>query len=143
MITSSILSLRKEFCLPRKTDSNNPADWLALAESDLEGVRLLTARELSYHLCRSKLAEILEKVLKAELIRLGWFLQKTHDLAKLAGELQALNSDLVARSRPLYCNTPNSSQAAMKSPGQRCRESSSLRSLVSFAANSLVPTLPH
>jgi HEPN domain-containing protein len=87
--------------LPRKTDSNNPADWIALAESDLEGVRLLAERELSYHLCRSKLSEILEKVLKAELIRLGWFLQKTHDLEKLASELQVLKSDLVARSRPL------------------------------------------
>lgn len=87
--------------MPRKTDSNNPADWIALAESDLEGVRALAERELSYHLCRSKLAEILEKVLKAELIRLGWFLQRTHDLEKLAGELHALNSDLVPAARPL------------------------------------------
>jgi HEPN domain-containing protein len=90
--------------LPRKTDSNNPADWLALAESDLEGVQALTESELSYHLCRSKLAEVLEKVLKAELIRLGWFLQKTHDLEKLAGELRSLKSDLVAQARPL-CTT--------------------------------------
>ena len=90
--------------MPRKTDSNNPADWLALAESDLEGVRALAERELSYHLCRSKLAEILEKVLKAELIRLGWFLERTHDLEKLAGELHALNSDLVLVAKPL-CTT--------------------------------------
>ena len=90
--------------MPRKTDSNNPADWLALAESDLDGVRALTERELSYPLCRSKLAEVLEKVLKAELIRLGWFLEKTHDLEKLAGELHALKSDLVAQARPL-CTT--------------------------------------
>jgi HEPN domain-containing protein len=90
--------------LPRKTDSNNPADWLALAESDLEGVRVLAERALSYHLCRSKLAEVLEKVLKAELIRLGWYLQKTHDLEKLAGELRNLNSDLVAQAKPL-CTT--------------------------------------
>lgn len=90
--------------MPRKTDSNNPADWLALAESDLEGVRALTERELSYPLCRSKLAEILEKVLKAELIRLGWFLERTHDLEKLAGELHALNSDLVPAAKPL-CTT--------------------------------------
>lgn len=90
--------------MPRKTDSNNPADWLALAESDLEGVRALAERELSYHLCRSKLAEILEKVLKAELIRLGWFLERTHDLEKLAGELKALNSDLVLVAKPL-CTT--------------------------------------
>lgn len=30
---------------------------------------------------RSKLAEILEKILKAELIRIGWELEKTHDTA--------------------------------------------------------------
>jgi hypothetical protein len=57
--------------LHRKTDSNNPADWLYLAESDLEGIRDLAARELAYHLCRSKLAEVLEKVFKAELIHAG------------------------------------------------------------------------
>ena len=43
-------------------------------------------------------------MLKAELIRLGWFLEKTHDLEKLAGELHALKSDLVAQARPL-CTT--------------------------------------
>ncbi len=43
--------------------------------------------ELGYSLCRSKLAEVLEKILKAELIRLGWPLAKTHDLSKLRGEL--------------------------------------------------------
>ena len=90
--------------MPRKTDSNNPADWISLAESDLEGVGALAERELSYHLCRSKLAEVLEKVLKAELIRLGWYLQKTHDLEKLAGELANLRSDLVAQAKPL-CTT--------------------------------------
>jgi len=61
--------------LPRKTDSNNPADWLFIAQSDLEAIRDLADRELGYWLCRSKLAEVLEKVLKAELIRLGWFLE--------------------------------------------------------------------
>ncbi len=72
----------------RKTDSNNPADWLFIAESELAGVTELAAQQLSYLLCRSKLAEILEKVLKAELIRQGWFLMKTHDLAKLNDELR-------------------------------------------------------
>jgi HEPN domain-containing protein len=104
VITSSTRSSGKGCCLPRKTDSNNPGDWLAMAESDLQGVRALTERELSYHLCRSKLAEVLEKVLKAELIRLGWYLQKTHDLEKLAGELVSLKSDLVAQAKTL-CTT--------------------------------------
>jgi len=87
--------------LSRKTDSNNPADWVFIAEADLAGIRLLVERQLAHGLCVSKLAEILEKVLKAELIRNGWFLEKTHDLLRLGGELAARNSDLAARVRPL------------------------------------------
>ena len=87
--------------MPRKTDSNNPADWLYLAESDLEGVRDLAARELAYHLCRSKLAEVLEKVFQAELIRAGWFLEKTHDLMRLLEEIEHYSPDLLAESEPL------------------------------------------
>ena len=71
--------------MPRKTDSNNPADWLFLAESDLEGIRDLATRQLACHLCSSKLAEVVEKVFKAELLRCGWFLEKTHDLMRLLG----------------------------------------------------------
>jgi HEPN domain-containing protein len=89
--------------LPRKTDSNNPSDWIYLAESEIVGLRLLAERETSYSMCRSKLAEVLEKVLKAELIRLGWFLQRTHDVRKLGGELRARGSDLESSARPL-CN---------------------------------------
>jgi HEPN domain-containing protein len=87
--------------LPRKTDSSNPADWIWLAEEEIEGVRVLAEREVSYSMCRSKLAEILEKVLKAELIRLGWFLEKTHDLQKLASELRYRSSELFPRLKPL------------------------------------------
>ena len=58
-------------------------------------------REVAYAMCRSKLAEVLEKVLKAELIRLGWFLEKTHDVEKLGKELRALNSDLIPQVKPL------------------------------------------
>ena len=57
--------------MPRKTDSNNPGDWQTIAESDLEAVRVLTARKISCDMCRGKVAEILEKGLKAELIRSG------------------------------------------------------------------------
>ena len=87
--------------MPRKTDSNNPAHWLAFAESDLAGLKLLVENELSSELCSSKLAEVLEKILKAELIRIGWFLERTHDLEKLANELQARGSELAADVRPL------------------------------------------
>jgi len=87
--------------LSRKTDSNNPSDWIFIAESDLTGVLILIERRASHSLCVSKLAEILEKVLKAELIRSGWFLEKTHDLLVLGNELQARNSDLIAQVRPL------------------------------------------
>jgi HEPN domain-containing protein len=89
--------------LLRKTDSSNPADWLLIAESDLEGLRLLVKQEAAYEMCPSKLAEVLEKVLKAELIRLGWPLLKTHDLQVLANELAARRSDLLAQAKPL-CN---------------------------------------
>jgi HEPN domain-containing protein len=87
--------------LPRKTDSNNPADWLFLAESDVEAIRLLAEREIGHPLCQSKLAEALEKILKAELIRDGWFLEKTHDLEILLGHLRARGSELVPQVEPL------------------------------------------
>ena len=87
--------------MPRKTDSNSPSDWLSFAESDLVGLHALAQQELSPQLCSSKLAEVLEKILKAELIRVGWTLEKTHDLEKLANELNARGSDLVAEVRPL------------------------------------------
>jgi HEPN domain-containing protein len=87
--------------LPRKTDANNPADWLLIAESELDALRVLAEREAGYTMCRSKLSETLEKVLKAELIRQGWFLEKTHDLERLSGELRARNSDLMTAIDPL------------------------------------------
>ena len=87
--------------MPRKTDSNNPADWLWLAESDLEGLQRLARDEVAHPLCRSKLAEVVEKILKAELLRLGWFLEKTHDLERLLGESRARRSDVVSLAEPL------------------------------------------
>jgi HEPN domain-containing protein len=102
--------------LPRKTDSNNPADWILFAESDLEGVRALVKAELSHPLCQSKLAEVLEKILKAELIRQGWFLVKTHDLQELAEELHARHSDLFAEVKPL-CDSLAERYFADRYPG--------------------------
>lgn len=87
--------------MPRKTDSSNPSDWLWLAESDLEGVERLARDEVAHPLCRSKLAEVVEKILKAELLRLGWFLEKTHDLERLLGELRARRSGIVPLAEPL------------------------------------------
>jgi HEPN domain-containing protein len=87
--------------LPKRTDSGNPADWVDIAESDLSLVRLGADHEVGYGAVRSKLAEVLEKTLKAELIRIGWALERTHDLRKLASELQVRQSDLQAIIRPL------------------------------------------
>jgi HEPN domain-containing protein len=67
----------------------------------VEAIQVLAVREVGYPMCQSKLAEALEKILKAELIRTGWFLEKTHDLEILLGQLQARKSDLVAQAEPL------------------------------------------
>jgi HEPN domain-containing protein len=80
--------------LPRKTDSNNPADWLSIAESELAALQVLAQQEIGYDMCRGKLAEILEKGLKAELIRSGWFLERTHDLQRLRKELRTRDASL-------------------------------------------------
>ena len=66
--------------MPRKTDASNPADWLWLARSDLDVVRLASSQQVGFTACRSKLAEVVEKTMKAELIRLGWPLERIHDL---------------------------------------------------------------
>ena len=87
--------------MPRKTDSHNPADWILIATSDMELVRIGAEQEMGYAATRSKLAEILEKILKAELIRIGWELEKTHDLNRLLQSLVERNSDLVPVIEPL------------------------------------------
>jgi HEPN domain-containing protein len=87
--------------LPRKTDSNNPAHWLAIAEDELNCIRLLVGQGVGHDMCQSKLAEILEKVLKAELLRQGWFLEKTHDLERLRKELRTRDTQLASQLEPL------------------------------------------
>ena len=64
-------------------------------------VRLAADAEVSFSACRSKLAEVLEKVIKAELIRDGWSLEKTHDLQSLRDALFMRGSDLDAEVKPL------------------------------------------
>lgn len=102
--------------MPRKTDSNCPADWLLIAGAELKAIRKLVAEQLGFHMCRSKLAEVLEKILKAELIRLGWFLQKTHDLQKLADELLNRKSGLL-KGRDELVETLAESYFADRYPG--------------------------
>lgn len=72
-----------------------------MAGAELKAIRKLVAAHVGFHMCRSKLAEVLEKILKAELIRLGWFLQKTHDLQKLGDELAERKSSLLERREEL------------------------------------------
>lgn len=87
--------------MPRRTDSNRPEDWLFFAEAEMAALSKLAEEETAYYMCLSKLAETVEKILKAELIRLGWFLERTHDLQKLSDELAERESDLTAQIEPL------------------------------------------
>ena len=84
----------------RKTEANNPRDWLAFARMDLEAICELASKQMCHEICRSKLAECMEKLLKGELIRRGWSLVKTHDLVHLADELSGYDSDLAASIIP-------------------------------------------
>jgi HEPN domain-containing protein len=52
-------------------------------------------------MCRSKLAEVLEKTLKAELLRQGWFLEKTHDLERLRKALRTRDAALANQLEPV------------------------------------------
>ena len=87
--------------MPRRTDARNPADWLWICESDMAVLRVLAEKEIGFHACQGKLAEVLEKILKAELIRVGWALEKTHDLERLLQGLTKKKSDLVGTVTPL------------------------------------------
>lgn len=85
----------------RKTDSSNPADWLYIAGIDLSVIQVAARESTGFLTLRRVLAEALEKVLKAELIRLGWTLVKTHDLELLLQFLSERNSDFSARAASL------------------------------------------
>jgi HEPN domain-containing protein len=66
-----------------------------MANADLEMIRLAAAQRVGFTACRSKLAEVVEKTMKAELIRLGWTLERTHDLERLLDAMTEWHSDLV------------------------------------------------
>ena len=87
--------------MPRKTDSNNPSDWLWIAAIDLTVIELAVSQEIGFPTVRSKLAEVLEKTIKAELLRLGWRLEKTHDLNRLALALRRHGSPAETTATPL------------------------------------------
>ena len=87
--------------MPRRTDSSKPADWLWIAAMDLSVIEHATKDEIGFLTCRSKLAEVLEKTIKAELLRLGWKLVKTHDLMHLVEALVEWKSELASPARPL------------------------------------------
>ena len=87
--------------MPRRTDAHNPSDWLIFPASDLDFVRVAAEKEVSFIAARAKLAEALEKVLKAELIDLGWELEKTHDLDRLLQCLRERNTPTADQADPL------------------------------------------
>jgi len=102
--------------LPRKTDSRNPSDWLWIAEEDLLLVQAVVDREAAFQAARSKLAEVLEKVLKAELIRSGWPLEKTHDLLRLRDALIQHDASLAEQVKAL-CNELAEAYFTSRYPG--------------------------
>jgi HEPN domain-containing protein len=79
-------------------------------------LKLLAEREAGYLMCRSKLAEVLEKILKAELIRTGWFLEKTHDLERLYAELVSRSPEL-ARQADTLCDALAEAYFSDRYPG--------------------------
>ena len=90
--------------MPRKTDSDNPADWLLVAEVDMAMVRHSLDDDSTFSGCQAKRAEALEKVMKAASIGAGWQLVRTHNLLLLADELSLRDPALDAEIRPL-CET--------------------------------------
>ena len=76
----------------KKTEAGNPGDWLFFAIEDMNAVKLLYESNISFTVCKSKLAEAFEKSIKADLISRGWKLEKIHDLQKLCDLLAIYDS---------------------------------------------------
>jgi HEPN domain-containing protein len=72
-----------------------------MASVDLDMIRVAATQQIGFTACRSKLAEVVEKTMKSELIRLGWPLERTHDLERLLDALVERHSDLVSALEPL------------------------------------------
>jgi len=70
---------------------------MAFVLEDLAAVSLLLGNRVSFHVCRSKLSEAMEKALKADLIRRGWSLVKVHDLPKLCDLLASYSESAADR----------------------------------------------
>ena len=102
--------------MPRKTNATIPADWLLVAEADLAMIRDSLGNDVAFTPCRAKLAEALEKLIKAELIRCGWALVKTHDLQFLATELAVRDATLEEEIRPL-CQSLSEFYLGTRYPG--------------------------
>jgi HEPN domain-containing protein len=81
--------------LPKKTDTGKTSDWLDFITADLETADLLMAHRKAFTVCRSKLAEALEKAIKANLIQCGWRLEKILDLQKLCDLLSGYHPERV------------------------------------------------
>ena len=87
--------------MPKRTNAGNPRDWLEFADADLSAVQLLAEQQIAFNVCRSKLAESLEKLLKADLIWRGWALRKIHDLQALLDDLAGFDLERVNQIQPL------------------------------------------
>ena len=82
--------------LRKKSDENDPADWIYLAADRLKAADLLWEHDGLTASGIELLQEAVERYLKAFLIANGWRLVKTHDLDALLGE--AIGRDAAFRA---------------------------------------------
>lgn len=76
-----------------RNDPRDPESWYDYGEQDLLRAHKRFA-EGDYMDCAHHLQQCAEKAMKGRLIRLGWPLQKTHNLAALLKELHSRGLDL-------------------------------------------------
>ena len=99
---------------------------------------------------RAKPAEVLEKILKAELIHLGWTLERTHDLGKLLGELTVRQSPILTQASPLV-NALNQVYFVARYPGfdlddpdwpALCQQVEAVTALLRLVKGRMTPAIP-